>query len=522
MNIGIYGRKSVYSDKSDSVENQIKLCREYIERLYPGSNIIIYDKDEGFSGGNDNRPSFKQMMADVENEILNMVICYKIDRFSRNVSDFSRYFNILQQHNVAFISATENIDTSTPLGRAMMYICSVFAQMERENIAARVKDNMIELAKSGKWTGGNPPLGLKRNKITVNKKSHTTIKVCEEELPLLNKIFDTFLEGNSLNQIETIFRNNNVLSPAGKTLSSTQIHQILSNPHYVNNSKEVYDYFKNKGCIMASERDEFDGTKGIMVYGRTTGSRTKKHIKNTPDKWIVSIALHKPLMDSKKWLAVQERFGKNKAIKEKKHNFGILDGALRCKCGGLMKPKHKYDKLYNKTYDRYHCYKKSRYGSCDMVQIDYTLLDNAFIDKMNEIVLDKENLNFMVKQDNTINNHREKLVVEKEISSLENNINNLSKTLYENNTSAASKYIIAEIEKLDSKINSLKREILEIDAMERERMNTIDNIDILYNEISSVMYNFDNMNFKDKNNFIRNTFECVWDGIELNIFFKNS
>ena len=79
---------------------------------------------------------------------------------SRNVADFSSTLELLQKYNVNFISIKERFDTSTPLGRAMIYIASVFAQLERETIAERVRDNMIQLAKSGRWLGGNIPYGF--------------------------------------------------------------------------------------------------------------------------------------------------------------------------------------------------------------------------------------------------------------------------------------------------------------------------------------------------------------------------
>lgn len=211
MNIGIYARKSIYSDKSDSVKNQINLCKEYIQNNYKMiEKIIVYDEDEGFSGANTHRPGFERLMKDVHRKTIDLLVCYKIDRISRNVLDFSTTFNTLQEHGVQFVSVKEQIDTSTPLGRAMMYICSVFSQMERETTAERVKDNMIELAKSGKWAGGKPPVGYKRERILLNGKYHTILSENQEELHFLNMVFDTFLEGYSLSGLDTFFRRNGI------------------------------------------------------------------------------------------------------------------------------------------------------------------------------------------------------------------------------------------------------------------------------------------------------------------------
>ncbi|MDO7204481.1 recombinase family protein [Paraclostridium bifermentans] len=87
-------------------------------------------------------------------------MCYRLDRVLRNIADFSSLIEDLQKYNISFVSIREQFDTSTPMGRAMMFIASVFAQLERETIAERVRDNMLELAKSGRWLGGTAPLGF--------------------------------------------------------------------------------------------------------------------------------------------------------------------------------------------------------------------------------------------------------------------------------------------------------------------------------------------------------------------------
>ena len=89
------------------------------------------------------------------------IVCYRLDRISRNVSDYSNLITELNKLDISFISVTEKFDTTSNMGRAMMYIASVFAQLERETIAERIRDNMLELAKDGRWLGGNPPTGYK-------------------------------------------------------------------------------------------------------------------------------------------------------------------------------------------------------------------------------------------------------------------------------------------------------------------------------------------------------------------------
>ena len=152
MVIGIYPRKSVYRDNSDSVSVQVELCKEYASIIFKGQNVDfkIYNKDEGFSGKNINRPSFQELMKDVSQNKLDVVMVYKLDRISRNVREFSAMYETFEEHGIAFVSVKESFDTSTPIGRTVMYILAAFAQLERENTSERVTDNMIALAEQGR------------------------------------------------------------------------------------------------------------------------------------------------------------------------------------------------------------------------------------------------------------------------------------------------------------------------------------------------------------------------------------
>ena len=94
-----------------------------------------------------NRPQLQKMISLIKGKQISTVVCYKLDRISRNVSDFTVMYNMFEEYSYLFFSATEDYNTSTPAGKAMLNMCSVFAQMERETIAERIRDNMLELAK---------------------------------------------------------------------------------------------------------------------------------------------------------------------------------------------------------------------------------------------------------------------------------------------------------------------------------------------------------------------------------------
>lgn len=98
-----------------------------------GENYKAYT-DKGYSGKNTDRPKFQQLMADIQRGLIKKVVVYKLDRISRSILDFATMMEEFQKYNVEFVSSTEKFDTSTPMGRAMLNICIVFAQLERETI----------------------------------------------------------------------------------------------------------------------------------------------------------------------------------------------------------------------------------------------------------------------------------------------------------------------------------------------------------------------------------------------------
>lgn len=520
IRIGIYGRKSIYSDKSDSTDAQHNMSIDYCKTHYNDFEIYRYE-DEGYTGANTDRPDFNRLVVDVHDGKIDVVVCYKIDRISRNVLDFSNFFSLLSNYKVEFVSIKEQIDTSTPLGRAMMYICSVFAQMERETIAERVKDNMIELSKSGKWAGGKAPIGFDRQRVEINGKNHTVLVDNPEEIPFLNMIFDTFLKGFSLSGLETYFRKNSIKTLNDNYLSGSQLYNILKNPHYAPADPATYEYFISLGCTIGSDKSKFDGKHGIVAYARTVGGRKKKHCVNPPDKWIISVGLHTPIISSEKWLAVQDKFGNNIIDKTRKHKIGLLKGILRCSCGYTMRVQHKVDKIYNKTYDNYFCQQRDRKGIeyCDRKFTPVSELDNSVIETLKAIKLDKSMIDNYICEDKSITLVcRTRLDVQKDIDRIKLKISNLTTALSVNSGSTATKYIVSEMERLDKQITGLNFELMEIDSINHKRaMYKNEKVD-KYKAVCEIVDSLETANYDEINGLIKALFkECKYDGVKLQI-----
>ena len=234
----IYSRKSKFTGKGESIENQIELCKNNLKNKYNinEEDIKVY-QDEGFSGYNTNRPQFQMMMKDIKDRKIKCVIVYRLDRISRNVADFCNLKNEFLKYNVDFISVTENFDTSTPMGSAMLMISSVFAQLERDTIAERIRDNMYELAKTGRWLGGNTPLGYKSQKVENlsldgKRRSLYKLEIIPEEAETIKLIWNKMSELKGLAKVESYLLQQGIKTRNGNNFTRFSLVSILKNPVY--------------------------------------------------------------------------------------------------------------------------------------------------------------------------------------------------------------------------------------------------------------------------------------------------
>ena len=230
----IYSRKSKFTGKGESIENQIELCRQYIAMHFgekAAENVLVYE-DEGFSGGNLERPQFKKMMKDSQKIAFAAIVVYRLDRISRNIGDFAKLIEDLGDRHIDFISIREQFDTSSPMGRAMMYIASVFSQLERETIAEHIRDNMHELSKTGRWLGGTTPTGYASeslSSVTVDGKVKKACKLkpIPEEIQLVKTgqvtyaVRDTVIDDKEIKQDDFMGIGDSGILSVGQNLEPT-------------------------------------------------------------------------------------------------------------------------------------------------------------------------------------------------------------------------------------------------------------------------------------------------------------
>ena len=317
----IYARQSVDKAESISIESQIEFC-QYETR---GNPCRIY-QDKGYSGKNTERPEFQKMLAAVRNCEISRVICYKLDRCSRSILDFANLMEEFQRYGVEFVSCTEKFDTSSPMGRAMLNICIVFAQLERETIQQRVSDAYHARSRRGFFMGGKIPFGFTSETYYLDGKRTSRYLINEDEAKILEFMYGIYQNSySSMGDVVNALRDAGIRHPRRPDImwNRTHIGRMLRNPAYVKADLAVYDFFKEKGVVIHNPPEDFIGTNGCYLY------------KEKDMTQYLVIAPHQGLISSDIWLrcrAKQKNTGG--AVRQNKVKNTWLAGKLKCaKCG---------------------------------------------------------------------------------------------------------------------------------------------------------------------------------------------
>lgn len=388
--IAIYSRKSRFTGKGESIANQVDECRKYclymLHKPEESIEFVVYE-DEGYSGKDFERPAMKKLLGELAQ--YDYFVCYRLDRVSRSVSDFSNFIKKLEMADVAFVSVSESFDTTKPMGRAMMNITSAFAELERDTITERIVDNMTALAKTGRWLGGTTPLGFESEKISFERqgKVRSYFKLTEkpEELDTVKRIYNKYLELGSLTKLSGFLMNHDIRSRNGVNFSNYSLKFILMNPVYCTADADAYEYLLENEYAIYTDKEAFTGEHGLIGYNKTNEHhRNGARRFNEKSDWIIAVGEHIPVIESSLWIQVQERLKSQSkyAFRRARTNQALLSGLVYCSCGSPMRPKstgtrtEKGERRFS-----YLCETKSRSkgGLCQQKNVQGNLLDEAVV-----------------------------------------------------------------------------------------------------------------------------------------------
>lgn len=349
----VYARQSVEKRDSLSISGQIELCRRNA-----GNAPLLEYKDSGYSGKNTERPDFQRLMKDIRADRIGTLYVYRLDRFSRSVADFGQLWEVLQAHRVEFVSVSENFDTKTPMGRAMLHIIMVFAQLERETIAERVRDNYYRRAALGRWPGGPAPYGYDNGRVTDDGGHAVPAIIPNADAAVVQTIFNSYAgEDMSLGTLAKKLNESGVPAVKRDTWDNVTLSRILHNPAYVMADGQVRLFLMAQGVNVSSPEEDFDGVHGVMLVGKRSGGERKySDMRDHTAAVLNSVGL----VPSELWLRCQDKLSRNRQIGNSgkgKHTW--LSGLLKCaRCGYSLKIVTEKDQrrmLCSGRYNLAHC-----------------------------------------------------------------------------------------------------------------------------------------------------------------------
>jgi len=229
LRCAIYTRKSTEEGldmEFNTLDAQREACEAYIASQKSEGWVATRDRydDGGFSGGNLERPGLKQLLADINDGLVDVVVVYKIDRLSRSLMDFSKLVEVFDRNGVTFVSVTQSFNTTTSMGRLTLNILLSFAQFEREVIGERIRDKVAASRKRGIWMGGYVPLGydVQDRKLLVN----------DEEAASVRLIFQRFVELGSATVLARELRGDGFRNKQGTLIDKGYLYRLLNNRVY--------------------------------------------------------------------------------------------------------------------------------------------------------------------------------------------------------------------------------------------------------------------------------------------------
>jgi site-specific DNA recombinase len=230
LRCAIYTRKSSedgLEQEFNSLDAQREACEAYIGSQRSEGWVATRERydDGGFSGGTLERPGLKQLLADIDDGLIDVVVVYKIDRLSRSLMDFSKLVEIFDRNGVTFVSVTQSFNTTTSMGRLTLNILLSFAQFEREVTAERIRDKFAASRKKGIWMGGVPPYGYR----VENRK----LIIDEEKAEHVRWIFNRFVQIGSATELARQIDQRGLLTPNGNRIDKKYLYRLLNNRAYI-------------------------------------------------------------------------------------------------------------------------------------------------------------------------------------------------------------------------------------------------------------------------------------------------
>lgn len=354
LTAGLYVRVSTLNQVDrDSLSTQESRLRAYCQAN--GFQVHNVYRDAGVSAKDTNRPELEALMGDCRMGKIQAVAVTALDRITRSLRDFIKLMDFFEEHNVRFISISQNIDSKSPFGRFMRDLLVLIARLEREVDAERVSNDMHHRAFLGKWNGGIIPYGYTTFKRIFDEATAKgspeeearklagelapepkKLYIDPEEAEIVRKIFDTFVTTRSIRKTTHAINSLGLRTRKGSIWATSSVHRFLTNPTYL----------------------------GKIWYGkRKTDLETGRLKKVGEEGWMIVDGQHEPIITEELFAEAQGIMDPASRKPTRAYRTYLLSGLLRCgRCGGSMHGYTFAKKTSGKAYSYYKCHNHGSKG----------------------------------------------------------------------------------------------------------------------------------------------------------------
>lgn len=407
MNVVIYARYSCDNQREESIEGQIRECKQYADR----NDMCIIGEyiDRAFSAKTDNRPEFQKMINDSNSKKFQAIVVWKLDRFARNRYDSARYKTILKKNMVEVISATEVISKGAE-GIILEAVLEGYAEYYSADLSEKVIRGMTENALKCKYNGGNVPIGYF---IDANK----NYQIDKLTAPFVKDAFEMYDSNVTMKKITEYLNQKGVRTSRNNNIEIRNMSVILRNRKYIGE----YRYMN------------------IVI----------------PDG--IPQIVSKELFDDVQEKLKRKQRNSNPGMKNKY----ILSSKLRCgKCNSLMCGESGTSKT-GKIYNYYKCSSVKRHLGCDVKSVRQEDFEKVVLEKVIGYLLTETNINKITDAVLKINKKENAsiLLLKKQYRCIVKNINNIVDAIAQGIFSNSVQEKLAELERQKIEIeNQIKIE----------------------------------------------------------------
>lgn len=378
LSVALYARVSSEQQKEHdlSIPAQLKALRQHASKQ--GWTIVGEYVDEAITGRTDQRPAFQEMiaLAKRKDHPIQVVLCWKFDRFARNREQSVIYKAVLRRHQVQVLSLNEPLEDS-PAGRLSEGMLESIAQFISENMGSDIFRGQRENANRGFFNGGSPPYGYQLETILVNGVPRKRLMIDPATAPIVRKIYDLALAGKGGHAIARQFTNEGLLYPAAPHAKHAVwtfyvIYRILKNPVYT----------------------------GTLVWGRRHLPVDGVVLKHPDHTWIRKTDAHPAIVSEAEYQQIQQRFASRSPATvhpRTLHGRYLLTGLLRCaQCYAPM-----YGLKGGKAPHRYYYYTCSTFWRkgkhlCASSHVRSDVLDATILDSLQAFATEEQILKTIV------------------------------------------------------------------------------------------------------------------------------